>query len=197
MKSWLAIITVMTAWGANGSVKASMERAKVVVYLNANLFEAAAKLGAARNQAKELFKTTGIDLQWRYGHPRGDATAARVLSIEFVAEAPISFRNRQHERAMAVAYRYVNGSTSIIVFTDRVTEFLTGFDGPTAGKLLGHILAHEIAHVLEGGAQHSATGLMQAFWSLRDYDAIRRNHLPFAQNDVDLMQAGLSASARH
>jgi hypothetical protein len=59
---------------------------------------------------------------------------------------------------------------------------------------MAHVLVHEITHLLEGVDRHSATGIMKARWSEGDYFEMRRKPLPFAQEDVNLIHAGLSAS---
>ena len=46
---------------------------------------------------------------------------------------------------------------------------------------------------MEGISRHSATGIMKARWDDNDYCAMRRKPLDFAQEDVDLIYAGLKA----
>lgn len=195
MRIWVAMITVVTAWGANGSGKPPADGSRVVVYLEARFFSSITELAAARIQATELFKAAGIRLEWRYGHPREDAAGARVVAVKFVAETPAPFLEPPYQHAMAAACPYANGPESIMVFTDRVEDFLAPFDHRAAGKLLGHILAHEIAHVLEGIARHSVTGLMKPSWSVDDYGVMTRHGLPFAAEDVEFMRAGLLKGA--
>jgi hypothetical protein len=79
---------------------------------------------------------------------------------------------------------------SIVVFLDRVKE-LNRNEGPS---VLAHVLVHEITHVLEGVDRHSATGVMKAHWGYGDYVLLRRKPLPFAEEHVHLIYAGLKAS---
>jgi hypothetical protein len=55
------------------------------------------------------------------------------------------------------------------------------------------VLAHEIGHVLEGVARHSSEGVMKANWSVRDCAELVRQPLPFAPEDVELIQAHFKA----
>jgi hypothetical protein len=59
--------------------------------------------------------------------------------------------------------------------------------------VMAPVLVHEITHVLEGIERHSATGIMKARWNDRDYFEMRQGSLGFAQEDVDLIYAGLKA----
>ena len=61
-------------------------------------------------------------------------------------------------------------------------------DVPT---LLAHVMTHEITHLLEGISRHSVTGVMKAHWDARDFADMVRAPLPFAPEDIDLIQSGM------
>ena len=53
--------------------------------------------------------------------------------------------------------------------------------------VLGHVLAHEITHILEGIRQHSASGIMKAWWDYQDLADMAWKPLGFEAHDVDLI----------
>jgi hypothetical protein len=93
----------------------------------------------------------------------------------------------EHPGAMAYALPY--SRTTIVVFYDRV-------QAAAVPPLLAHVLAHEITHVLEGLAVHSATGIMKAKWTSKDYVEMRRRALQFTDEDVILIRHGLDSLER-
>ena len=60
-------------------------------------------------------------------------------------------------------------------------------------SLLAYVLAHELAHVMQGLDHHSASGIMKANWSYREYFMMLSRTLTFTAEDVDLIRAGLEA----
>jgi len=76
------------------------------------------------------------------------------------------------------------------VFYDRITETVGAVTLP---HLLAHVLVHEITHILEGVARHSETGVMKAHWTSEDYRKMGGHHLPFAPEDVELIQLGMKS----
>jgi hypothetical protein len=57
--------------------------------------------------------------------------------------------------------------------------------------LLAHVLVHEITHILQGVARHSETGIMKAHWTPVDYRQMLVHPLPFAPEDVQLLQLSM------
>jgi hypothetical protein len=52
-------------------------------------------------------------------------------------------------------------------------------------------MAHEITHVVQGIARHSQAGVMKAYWNVHDIWQMVYKPLPFAPEDIDLIQRGL------
>ena len=127
--------------------------------------------------ASEMFASIGVRIDWRdrKSCPAGVGAIQVRLSYD-----PPKFS------ALAFAQPYQG---TIVVFPDRVQE-LSRKGGPS---LVAHVLVHEITHVVEGISRHSATGIMKARWDDNDYCEMRRKPLDFAQEDVDLIYAGLKA----
>jgi len=66
---------------------------------------------------------------------------------------------------------------------------------PPARMLLAYIFADEIAHALQGVGRHSKSGIMKAEWTIDDYRAMLAPRLEFTADDVELIRAGLDATA--
>jgi hypothetical protein len=56
-------------------------------------------------------------------------------------------------------------------------------------------MTHEITHILQGISRHSLTGVMKAHWDAHDFAQMAYQPLPFAPEDVDLIQQGLLTQA--
>jgi hypothetical protein len=89
----------------------------------------------------------------------------------------------EHSVTCRIAYE----GTHVVVFPDRIRQV----DPYQMQCALAHVLVHEITHVLQGICRHSATGIMKARWDQRDYFEMSRKPLPFAEEDVALIYAGL------
>jgi hypothetical protein len=59
--------------------------------------------------------------------------------------------------------------------------------------VLAHVMVHEITHILQGVSRHSESGIMKARWTNNDYQEMMFQPLPFAPEDVKLVQLGLDA----
>jgi len=137
-------------------------------------------LMGVRPLASAMFAYIGVRIDWR----EQDSCPVGVGAIQVrLSHDSTSVRDSGAE-ALAFAQPYKG---SIVVFLDRVQE-LNRNGGPS---VLAHVLVHEITHVLEGIDRHSATGIMKARWNDQDYFEMRRKPLVFAQEDVNLIYAGL------
>jgi hypothetical protein len=54
------------------------------------------------------------------------------------------------------------------------------------------LLVHEITHIIEGVNRHSEGGIMRAQWTDEDRKLMKTHPLPFAPDDVELIQRGLA-----
>jgi hypothetical protein len=146
----------------------------------------------ARAQAlvTSIFSEAGVRIEWQSSRQCRN-TASNVLRVEMDSVVPARFG----PETMAYALPYGASGTAIHVFYDRVLQE----HRELGAQVLGHVMAHEIGHVIEGIARHSPDGLMKARWDIRDYSIMRKGSLPFAAQDVELMQLSLrsvSAAAR-
>jgi len=143
-------------------------------------------MARAQTVVNAVFSNADIHLEWL---PSRRCTNApdNVINIEMDGTAPSRFG----PETMAYAMPYRATGVTIHVFYDRVLQ--DHHDMPV--EVLGHVIAHEIGHVLEGVARHSTDGLMKPHWSLKDYWQMKKPHLFFAAEDVDLMHLHLQRTS--
>jgi hypothetical protein len=91
----------------------------------------------------------------------------------------------------ALAYALPYEGTHIGVFRDRIEANQPAL----VPHLLAHVLVHEIIHILEGCTRHSESGVMKAHWDGADFTRMLWSELPIAQEDIDLVHAGMGKRA--
>jgi hypothetical protein len=143
--------------------------------------EADPRLTGAEPLASAMFAGIGVTIDWRGLDDCPIAAGAIRVQVSYSYFNPVS---HTESAPLAVARPYQG---SVVVFQDRV-QFLSR-NG--VRSVMAHVLVHEITHVLERIDRHSSTGVMKASWDNQDYFKMRRAPLPFAQEDVDLIYAGL------
>jgi hypothetical protein len=148
----------------------------------------------AHREASRLLEAAGIRLEWHDGAPAKDEDGRGVVAISFLPGPPPAFLTAENAHALAAARPYAT-SSAILVFADRVANYLFPYTTMVAGKVLGHVLAHEIGHVLEGLARHSESGLMKATWTPDDLRDMMRSRFAFADDDVQLLQLRFRGAA--
>jgi hypothetical protein len=139
-------------------------------------------LMGVRPLASAMFAGIGIGIDWR----EPDSCPKGVGAIQVhLSHAPANSNTSSDALAFAQPYQQ-----TIVVFVDRVEQL----NRKGVRSAMAHVLVHEITHVLEGVDRHSATGIMKARWSDKDYFEMCRKPLTFADEDVNLIYAGLNAS---
>jgi Tfp pilus assembly protein FimT len=162
---------------------------KVRVYVNSSTYVSFFVLARAEAIASQIFATAGVALEWRAAGSAAcrNSDQARTVVLDFEGHTAPS----EHPGAMAYALPY-QGSHIVVLF-DRIAR---SAGGPRqVSTILAHVMAHEIAHLLEGVARHSQTGLMKAHWDRQDFMQMGYNPLPFAPEDIEMIQRGLRVSA--
>ena len=171
-----AAMLAMTAASLCAGQSAVTQKAIVVVCMESDSHA----LEGVRPATAAMFARIGVRIAWH----ALDACPVGVDAIRVqLSRDSTSIRNADSE-ALAAAQPYAR---TITVFLDRVKEF-----GRNWGiSAMAVVLAHEITHVLEGTRRHSSTGIMKARWDNHDSFEIGRQTLAFAQDDIDLIYAGL------
>ena len=178
----MTTVVMAAAVVMNAQAKQARESAgqRVNVYVNNDSVPVRA-LQSAEALAAEMFLTARVRIRWSGRTPDRGQLPAGAIAITLASRAPEGFT----PGAMAFALPYER--VHVTVFWDRV-QHAKSFVSPSV--LLAHVLVHEITHILEGSDRHSYSGVMKARWTAEDYDAMARKPLPFASEDVDLIQRG-------
>ena len=152
---------------------------KITVCLNFATTDRLVIKAMAKELATRMFADAGISVEWTsretvHGNVRPPIVVQAVIgaSPDFMPDA--------------LAYAELAEGGRITVFLDRVERR----DYP--GIVLAHVLVHEITHMAQGINRHSATGVMKARWTGRDYSEMRLHPLRFEPEDLELIHQGLS-----
>jgi hypothetical protein len=186
--TWIAELTLLAGVTVCAAECGGQERPTVTVYqLNTHLVPAV-ELQRAQSLGTKMFDGIGINLQWRNGMLRPISEESECSRSAVAIQMRLDHDEPGHPRAMAYAFPFGGGSGQAIhVLWDRVRE---ASSQESSGRLLGHVMVHEITHILEGMNHHSASGVMKAGWTSHDYFLMGGEPLPFAPEDVELIQLG-------
>jgi hypothetical protein len=180
------LLVVLPASAGNPALATSAQAVgKIRVCVNSSTYAAASALTRAKIITSRMFLTAGVALDWQSiatAACRGSQQTQTVI-LDFSTDTPPS----EHFGAMAYALPYE--AVHIVVLFDRIQR---SADGPTQlSTLLAHVMTHEITHLLQGISRHTATGVMKAHWDAKDVADMAQDALPFASEDIDLIQRGL------
>jgi hypothetical protein len=172
----LAAMAAMAVASLCAGQSAVTQKATVMVCMESDSHA----LEGVRPGTAAMFARIGVRIAWHALHacPVGVGAVQVRLSRDST-----SVRNADSE-ALAAAQPY---AWTVTVFLDRVKELNRNW----GISVMAVVLAHEITHVLEGRRRHSSTGIMKARWDNHDSFEISRQTLAFAQDDIDLIYAGL------
>ena len=173
----LFVLSVQPADGRD-----DVSQVTVSICLEAGLIQT----GLAERVASGIFADMGVKLDWLHGK----RCPADALIITLTVNTPGGLMPG------AVAYAQPYEGRHVRVFYDRVSSTLGVFPKSDVPKILGHVLAHEIGHMLQRTVRHSETGVMKAHWTAVDYKSMAVRPLPFTEEDVQLILAGVGQPAR-
>jgi len=171
-----AAMLAMAGAGLFAGQRTTAQKATVTVCMD----PAPQVLMGVRPLASAMFASIGVRVDWR----ERDSCPVGIGAIQVRLSHDSTGVRDSSADALAFAQPYVG---TIVIFLDRVQE-LNRNGGPS---VLAHVLVHEITHVIEGIDRHSAAGIMKAHWNDQDYFEMRRKPLVFAEEDVNLIYAGL------
>lgn len=137
-------------------------------------------LMGVRPLASAIFARIGLTIDWRELNSQASCKGSIRVRLSYDSQLIGSSAERLGSADPC--------EKAIVLFPERVQE-VSPYPGPYA---MAHVLAHEIAHVLEGVSRHSSSGIMKARWSQEDFIAMRPPGLAFAEEDVELIYAGLN-----
>jgi len=177
-------VSKVMAMGFLVAMQAGAESAnKIQVCVNAGNDTPQIVLLRAEALTSRMLATAGVAVKWHSdGCPARDA-----IIIDFTSGKPSS------HHPDALAYAQVYESVHIVVLFDRVQSAAGG--SIRLCSILAHVMTHEITHLLEGVGRHSATGVMKAHWSPKDFDLMESGCLPFASEDLLLIRLSMERRA--
>ena len=184
------LLLVLPASAVDSNLPASAQAAaKIRVCVNYNNYAAASAMTRARITTSRMFAPAGVALEW---YSVGNAACrgsqqTQTIMLDFSTDTPPS----QDPGALAYALAYEG--VHIVVMFDRIK--MRGGGPAQISTLLAHVVTHEIAHLLQGISRHTATGVMKAHWDAKDVVNMAHAPLPFAPEDIDLIQRGLGRRA--
>ena len=133
----------------------------------------------AKGLASKMFAPAGVTIEWR----SWNGCPADGIRIS------LSQHSRLSDHPHAYAYALPFEGTHIVLFWDRIEAAAE----PRAIRYLtAHVLVHELTHILQGTIRHSETGVMKAVFTQADIGEMEFRPLPFAPEDLELIQSGLT-----
>jgi hypothetical protein len=154
---------------------------------NLSIYEGQAKL-----LVSGIFARIGVNLTWHtclsgYKERRGEPEPT-AFQIRWAEYAP----STSPSGTVAEARPFGSSRNAITMYEIPLQRFLT--QHPNAPEVvLAYVLAHELAHVMQGLDRHSASGILRANWSYREFYMMLSRSLTFTPQDVDLIRDGLAA----
>ena len=184
------LLAVLPASAGHPNLAANTPAAgKVLVCVNSSNYAAASALNLAKTTTSRMFLTAGVSLEWH----SFAAAACQGSRQDQTVILDISTDTRPSKHVGAMAYALPYEGAHIEVLFDRIQRSAAG---PTMlSAMLAHVMTHEIPHLLQGISRHSTTGVMKAHWDARDFADMARAPLPFAPEDIDLIQSGMVGRA--
>lgn len=149
----------------------------------------------ARSEAitARIFATAGVAIDWpsKRAAACSEATRPDTVRLKLVANAPADLHPG------ALAYAQLHQGSQIVVMFDRIDSSVHGRDRAIqVSNVLANVMTHEITHLLQGIARHSETGVMKGHWSSQELDDMAYGPLPFAPEDMRLIQLGMARRSR-
>jgi hypothetical protein len=133
----------------------------------------------AEGQASQMFAAIGVKLDW----------SCRKSGLQQAIVISLAARTPDNRKDGELAYALPYQGSHIVILYDRVRKMQPNY----VPAVLAHVLVHEVTHILQGFPRHSESGVMKAQWDSSDFTQMTWKPLPFAEDDVDLIQRGLDA----
>lgn len=149
-------------------------------------------LEKATAEASAIFARSGIDLGWAYCPPRHSTTSDPECDSQ---PAPGEIRVRVLGRHLNNSFQddvfgFAIAPTFATVYYDSAQLMVerTSESDSILPAVLGCLIAHEIGHLLLGENQHTASGIMQASWNIRQIQQLMKGALQFTSKQAMQMR---------
>jgi hypothetical protein len=158
-------------------------------------------LTAAQHETAAIFKTAGIEIEWRHGFPARkepnpaypqagglDKIDVLILSREMVSR----LKPGLNDLARGLVPDNGGFGTVVYIYADRCRDLLTG-PRWAYGVILGHILAHELGHLLLGHDAHRTGSIMQRNWGENELCRTLQRRMLFPSWQAEQMRTQIVA----
>jgi hypothetical protein len=156
------------------------------------------RLARAEEEAARIFAQAGVALNWSHCTLSPEAPRLRScepatgpwLGVRLISESMAAKRQLRRAAMGNAEPGDPGGSYAGMAYLvpSRVADAYSHLDLAVA---LGCVMAHEIAHLL--GVSHSAVGIMNALWGVRELDLIPSHSLDFTGRQAEQLRNGVFA----
>jgi hypothetical protein len=153
-------------------------------------------LAAAEDQAREIFRRTGLETVWLNCSPKLEREKLEPGSCYFsdtthltlkISPHAMNAKVRDRIEVLGTAYPDEKGAGYFAyVFYDRIQELAQR--RRLGHALLADVMAHEIGHLLLGSTSHSASGIMCAHWNYGQLRNVSEGAMAFVPAQSRIMR---------
>jgi len=153
-------------------------------------------LAAAEDQAREIFRRTGLETVWLNCSPKLEREKLEPGSCYFsdtthltlkISPRAMNAKVRDRIEVLGTAYPDEKGAGYFAyVFYDRIQELAQR--RRLGHALLADVMAHEIGHLLLGSTSHSPSGIMCGHWNYEQLRNVSEGALAFVPAQSRIMR---------
>jgi hypothetical protein len=153
-------------------------------------------LAAAEDQAREIFRRTGLETVWLNCSPKLEREKLEPGSCYFsdtshltlkISPRAMNAKVRDRIDVLGTAYPDEKGAGYFAyVFYDRIQELAQR--RRLGHALLADVMVHEIGHLLLGSTSHSASGIMCAHWNYEELRNVSEGAMAFVPAQSRIMR---------
>jgi hypothetical protein len=153
-------------------------------------------LAAAEDQAREIFRRTGLETVWLNCSPKLEREKLEPGSCYFsdtthltlkISPHAMNAKVRDRIEVLGTAYPDEKGAGYFAyVFYDRIQELAQR--RRLGHALLADVMAHEIGHLLLGSTSHSPSGIMCGHWNYEQLRNVSEGALAFVPAQSRIMR---------
>lgn len=193
------LLATSTNFWARTPARGKPESARVTISVYNDAEVPADVLQQAENEASNVFRQAGIDVNWlncRIPAPSEEASQACQEAV-FPVHLHLRIVRKSlglKEDTMGISFQADDGSGCYADLFYEPMQELHHSDGTDTASLLGHVAAHEIGHLLLGAKSHSEAGIMHSQWTAQELASAKVGGLVFLEKESRRIRARLAAA---
>ncbi len=180
-----AILGIALLSGVAGQARQPEPPPDVTVWLHSTVLATPGAVERARQLAKSMFASIGVNLVWRT--ELSDQQQGVPIKVTLKSGAV----GEDESLALGETFPFAKDH-DITIRYDRILDS-AGISKELESLILAHVLVHEITHILQCVNRHSETGIMKARWTSEDFCEMRWKPLEFTPEDLALIRLGMQA----